>query len=318
VWFDIFAGVTLVILTFLLMILRNGCIINLKKTTHIFCMVLYMLMVMVTCLLLMEEKVARRFSLDLILWVSGIGFVLLCLLGLKFEFINFLTFCFRFWFLHVVNCAINFYRKVTVMDLSKKFGLDYRLLHAIARGHSWYGNWGYKFGTGCYALTEDAYKMAVDNLCNMPLSSLSFQDRGPHNPIQSVISFYQSLAETELRTMKDLFSFLLVLVQNFRKPKSAETTKQHEQTTPCNLLCSWTRNDVEDVQQALIKVLLASGACNEAKWVTRQTLKGAVGRRIGSPELVDFGLKHLQGKSVANGMVVCSRCNPTSSAIEFR
>lgn len=215
-------------------------------------------------------------------------------------------------------CAAMSVRKVTVMDLSKKFGLDYRLLHAIARGHSWYGNWGYEFGTGCYALTEDAYKMAVDNLSNMPLSSLSFQDRGPHNPVQSVISLYQSLAETELRTMKDLFSFLLELVQNFRKPRSAETAKLHEQTTPCNLLCSWTRNDVEEVQQALMKVLLASSACNEAKWVTRQTLKGAVGRRIGSPELLDFGLKHLQGKSVANGMVVCSRCNPTSSAIEFR
>lgn len=201
------------------------------------------------------------------------------------------------------------------MDLSKKFGLDYRLLHAIAKGHSWYGNWGYEFATGCYALTEDAYMKAVDNLRNMQLSSFLFQDRGPQNPIQSVISFYQSLAETELLTMKDLFSFLLELVHKFRKPRSTKRSKQHELT--CNTLCAWTRNEVEDVQQALIKVLLVSGACNEAKWVTRQTLKGAVGRRVGSPELLDFSLKHLPG-TVANGMIVCSRCNPTSRAIEFR
>ncbi|CAJ2655288.1 unnamed protein product [Trifolium pratense] len=214
-------------------------------------------------------------------------------------------------------CAAISVRKVSVMDLSKKFGLDYRLLHSIAKGHSWYGNWGYEFGTGSYALTKDAYNKAVDSLSNMPLSSFLFQDRGPRHHVQSIISLYQSLAGTELLTMKDLFSFLLELVHKFRKPRSAKTAKQHGYASPCNLLCAWTRKDVEDVQHALIKVLLVSGACNEAKWVTSQTLKGAVSR-LGFPELLDYCLKHLQGKIAANGLVVCSRCNPTSSAIEFR
>lgn len=196
------------------------------------------------------------------------------------------------------------------MDLSKKFGLDYRLLHAITNGHSWYGNWGYEFGTGCYGLTKEAYKKAVDTLSNLPLSSFSFQGRGPRNRVHTVISLYQSLAETELLTIKDLFSFLLKLVN--RKPS------QHEFTSPINILVSWTRNEVEEVQQALIKVLLASSACNKAKWATRRTLKGAVSMRVRSSELVDYSLKHLPGKLAANGMVVCSRCNPTSSAVEFR
>ncbi|CAL5212062.1 unnamed protein product [Lathyrus oleraceus] len=207
-------------------------------------------------------------------------------------------------------CAAISVRKVTVMDLSKKFGLDYRLLHAITNGHSWYGNWGYEFGTGCYGLTKEAYKKAVDTLSNLPLSSFSFQGRGPRNRVHTVISLYQSLAETELLTIKDLFSFLLKLVN--RKPS------QHEFTSPINILVSWTRNEVEEVQQALIKVLLASSACNKAKWATRRTLKGAVSMRVRSSELVDYSLKHLPGKLAANGMVVCSRCNPTSSAVEFR
>lgn len=203
------------------------------------------------------------------------------------------------------------------MDLSKKFGLDYRLLHAITKGRSWYGNWGYEFGTGCYGLTKEAYNKAVDTLSNMPLSVFSFQGRGPRNRVQTVISLYQSFAEMELLTIKDLFSFMLKLVCKFRNPRSAKSS-QHEITGPYNILCAWTRNEVEDVQQALIKVLLASSACKETKWVTRQTLKGAICRRVGSPELVDYSLKHLPGKSAANGMVVCSRCNPKSCAVEFR
>lgn len=214
-----------------------------------------------------------------------------------------------FW----VNCVVFLSRKVSVMDLSKKFGLEYRLLHAITKGHSWYGNWAYEFGTGSYALTQDAYKNAVNTLSNMPLSSFSFHGRGPRSRLECVISLYQSLAETELLNIQDLFSFLLVLIHECRKPIATTSFKQTS-----NLLCTWTGNDVEEVQHALVKVLLASGACTESKWVTRRALKGAVCRGVSSPELLDYCLKHLPGKLAANGMVVCSRCNPISSAIEFR
>ncbi|XP_058763633.1 PHD finger protein At1g33420-like [Vicia villosa] len=214
-------------------------------------------------------------------------------------------------------CAAIAVRKVSVMDLSKKFGLDYRLLHAITKGHSWYGNWGYEFGTGCYGLTKEAYNKAVDTLSKMPLPVFSFHGRGARNRVQTVISLYQSFAATELLTIKDLLSFMLKLVHKFRNPRSAKSP-QHEITCPYNILCAWTRNEVEDVQQALIKVLLASSACKEAKWVTRRTLKGSICMRVRSPELVDYSLKHLPGKLAANGMVVCSRCNPKSCAVEFR
>ncbi|XP_015953106.1 PHD finger protein At1g33420 [Arachis duranensis] len=215
-------------------------------------------------------------------------------------------------------CSAISVRKVSVMDLSKKFGLEYRVLHAITNSHSWYGNWGYEFGNGSYALTQDAYQKAVNTLSDMPLSSFSFQGRGPRSRLQCVISLYQSLAETELLTIKDLFSFLLTLVHEFRKPMTKKISKQDEGSNKCNLLCAWTRHDVEDVQQALIKVLLASASCREVKWVARRVLKGAVCRGVSSPELLDYSLKHLEGKLVANGMVVATRCNPNTSAIEFR
>ncbi|XP_028806015.1 PHD finger protein At1g33420 [Neltuma alba] len=211
-------------------------------------------------------------------------------------------------------CAALAVRKVSVMDLSKKFGMEYRLLHAIINGCSWYGNWGYEFGTGSYALTQDSYQKAVNTLSSMPLSDLLFQDRGPRSRWQCVISLYQSLADAELLTIKDLFSFLTSLIREFHKPLTTRTTSAET----CNVLCAWSSKDVEAVQQALIKVLLASAASSGAKWVTRRALKGALSRSVASPELLDYSLKYLGGKLAAYGMVVRSRCNPSSSAVEFR
>ncbi|KAM1026297.1 hypothetical protein ACFX2I_039192 [Malus domestica] len=58
-------------------------------------------------------------------------------------------------------CKLLGVRMVSVMDVSKKYGLEYRLLHSIIKGHPWYGDWGYEFVAGSFALTRDAYKLAV-------------------------------------------------------------------------------------------------------------------------------------------------------------
>ncbi|XP_027333042.1 PHD finger protein At1g33420-like [Abrus precatorius] len=213
-------------------------------------------------------------------------------------------------------CGALSVRKVSVMDLSKKFGLEYRLLHAITEGYSWYGNWGYEFGAGSYALTQDVYRKAVNALSTMPLSSFLFLGRGPRTRLQCVISLYQSLADTGLVTIKDLFSFMLALIHKCRNPLT-KTSEQHEDTSTANVLCPWASNDVEDVQQTFIKVLLASGAYSEDKWVSWRFLKGSVCKGAAS-ELLDYSLKHFRGKSASNGMVVQSRCNPVSNAVEFR
>lgn len=200
------------------------------------------------------------------------------------------------------------------MDVSKKYGMEYRLLHSITKGHSWYGEWGYKFGAGSYALTQEAYQKAVDTISSMPLSPFLFQGRGPRTRVQAVIAFYQSLSDTEFETIKDLFSFLLSMIHKACKPLVPTTSKMPELSTS-NVLCAWTRNDVEGVQQAMMKVLLA--AAGEASWVTRRALKGAM-CKTASRELLDYSLKHLGGKVAANGLVVRSWYNPISSAVEFR
>ena len=187
--------------------------------------------------------------------------------------------------------------------------MEYRLLHAIVAGHSWYGNWGYGFGSGSYALTQDAYSKAVDFLSSMPLSPFLFQARTPRSRLQTVIAFYHSLSNTPLVMLRDLFAFLLSLVRQIRMI----STSEKPQLASSNVLCSWTRNDVERVQQAMVKVLRASSG----GWVARRALKGAM-CKAASPELLDYSLKHFGGKLTGDGYVVRSRCNPSSCIVEYR
>ncbi|GAB4858115.1 hypothetical protein Ancab_016017 [Ancistrocladus abbreviatus] len=55
-------------------------------------------------------------------------------------------------------------RKISVMDVLKKYGLEYSLLDAITNGHPWYGDRGYVFGAGSFALTLSTYRRAVETL----------------------------------------------------------------------------------------------------------------------------------------------------------
>ncbi|KAA8544539.1 hypothetical protein F0562_022551 [Nyssa sinensis] len=196
-------------------------------------------------------------------------------------------------------CTILQVRKVSVMDVSKKYGMEYRLLHTITNGHPWYGDWGYEFGSGSYALTLDSYQNAVSTLSSIPLSLFSFQCRKPQTHLQAVIAFYQSISECELVSIRDLFSFMLKLIDQeiHRSFKAATCEKSKPRTT--NVLCAWTRNDIERVEQAMVKVLLA--AANDASWVPRRALKGAL-CKAASPELLDYCLKHLEGKIATNGL----------------
>ncbi|KAJ6763299.1 PHD FINGER PLANT-LIKE PROTEIN [Salix purpurea] len=145
----------------------------------------------------------------------------------------------NFWDRLCVTLAV---RKVSVMDVSRKYGMEYRLLNAITKGHS------------C--------------LIHESNGSLTFK----------------------------------TALNNF-KPAA-------------NILCAWTRDDAERVQQAMIKVLAA--ASGKANWVTRHALKGVM-CKTASPELLDYCLKHLGGKLAAGGMAVQARCNhPNSFDLEFR
>ncbi|KAF8412025.1 hypothetical protein HHK36_004585 [Tetracentron sinense] len=202
-------------------------------------------------------------------------------------------------------------RKVSVMDASKKYGLEYRLLHGITNGHPWYGEWGYQFGSGSFALTLDAYQKAVDTLSDIPLSSFFSQGRKPRTRLQDVIVFYQSLSECELVKTRDLFCFLMRLIHDTHKSPNA-TCKKSESCSS-RVLCAWTKDDVQRVEQTMIKVLIAVGA----NWVTWRALRGAT-CKVASTELLDYCLKDLGGKLAADGRVVHTQCNPNSNAMEYK
>ena len=207
-------------------------------------------------------------------------------------------------------------RKVSVMDVSKKHGLEFRLLHAITKGHPWYGEWGYEFGAGSFALTLDAYKAAVETLSTLPLSIFVSQGRKPRTHLQDLISYYQSLSERELVHARDLFCFLMSLIHDAHKSsptKNDITCKKRRSCTP-GILCAWTRNDIERVEEAMFRVLRAVTGSN---WVSWRALRGAV-CKVAPPELLDYCLKELGGKLTSYGVVVQVRCNPDSGAVEYR
>ncbi|ONK56714.1 uncharacterized protein A4U43_C10F11970 [Asparagus officinalis] len=215
-------------------------------------------------------------------------------------------------------CKMLHVRKVTVMDISKKYGMEYRLLHAVTAGHPWYGDWGYEFGAGSYALTSQAYQKAVDTLSNMPLSFLFSHSRSLRTPVQNTVSLYWSLADRKLETVRDLFCYVTYLLhKSHENPSQSETNlrKNLKDDATRGILCAWGKHDIERAEEVMVKVLRAVGG---SRWVTWKSLRGAACRAVASPELLDYCLKGLAHKVTNDGMHVAVRCNPDNNAIEYR
>ncbi|MCH90552.1 PHD finger protein, partial [Trifolium medium] len=206
-------------------------------------------------------------------------------------------------------------RKVSVMDVSKKYGLEYRLIHAITRGHSWYGEWGYQFGSGSYGLTEKAYKIAVESLSNLPLSIFLSHDQKPHSCVQGIISHYQSLSEHQLVNIRDLFCLLMSLIHDVAKTSSkvGDITGKKRSFDAIGVSCSWEESDVVRVEESIVKVLRAVSRSN---WVSWRALRGSV-YKMASAELLDYCLGELGGKVVLGSMIVNTRSNPGTGTFEF-
>lgn len=214
-------------------------------------------------------------------------------------------------------CKVLGVRQVSVMDVSKKYGLEFRLLHSVVKGNPWYGNWGYQFGAGSYAITHEAYDEAIETLANIPLSTLSTsQGRKPRTHLQDLIAFYQSLSERELVTSRDLFSYLTTLIHDANKNRTMLDLGSHKKAklSESRVLCVWNMSDIIRVEEAMFRVLKAVSG---SSWVSWRSLRGAV-CRVGRPELLDYCLKELKGKQAADGMVVNARSNPDSGALEYR
>ncbi|WOL03611.1 PHD finger protein [Canna indica] len=211
-------------------------------------------------------------------------------------------------------CTLLRIRKVSVMDISKKYGMDYRLLHAVTAGHPWYGNWGYKFGTGSFALTAESYQKAVDTLSRVPLSIFFSRARYPRTQLQNTIGLYWSLSDQQLLTVRDLFCCVMHQLQqasscltpgNLVLKKSAEA----------GAICTWTKDEVERAEEVIVKFLRS---VDRSRWVTWRALRGAACHAIEPPELLDYCLKGLGGKHVSDELIIVARYNADIKAIEYR
>lgn len=207
-------------------------------------------------------------------------------------------------------------RQVSVMDVSKKYGLEFRLLHSVVTGHPWYGDWGYEFGGGSYAITNEAYNNAIETLASMPLSALSSQGRKPRTHLHDLIAFYRSFSDQELVTFRDLFNRLNDLLHEANKNQTMVDyrTAKRAKLNYSRALCVWNMSDVVRVEESMFRVLKAVSG---SSWVSWRSLRGAVCRG-GPPELLDYCLKELKGKQAAIDKVVNARSNPDSGALEYR
>ncbi|KAH9287631.1 hypothetical protein KI387_031748, partial [Taxus chinensis] len=215
-------------------------------------------------------------------------------------------------------CILLRVRKISVMDVSKKYGLDYRLLHAVQKGHPWYGNWGYVFATGSFALTFDSYKTALECLSKTPLASV-LSDVGKYNPqLKRTVQFYCSLSKEPIVTVQDLIRLIMELLHKFRDQIDASkfSVLSFVNTNAMNtepVEPKWTPTEVGQVTSVMLRILQAA---DRSKWIAWQDLKGAVCCAT-DPELVDFVLRGLGGKVLANQIVQC-RCMFSSRTLGYR
>lgn len=195
--------------------------------------------------------------------------------------------------------------------------MEYRLLHAVIKGHPWYGEWGYQFGGGSFALSSEAYHNSIDDISNIPLSFFFSHARSPRTPLQNTIALYWSLSDRQISTVRDLFCFVTQLLRDVHACGEQSTGNTAQKLTEASqgVLCPWTKADVEKAEDAMIKVLRTS---HGSQWVSWRALRGATCRAVGSPELLDYCLKGLGGKITDDGMAVAVRCNPETNCIEYR
>lgn len=200
------------------------------------------------------------------------------------------------------------------MDVSKKYGVDYRILHAAATGCSWYGQWGFKLGSGSFGITPEAYRKAIDSISSVPLSHFFPHSRSPRNQLQDTIALYQSLSERPLTTLRDLFLYMLGLASSRSVNKHPVSMHKKELAYDAHLHeGKWAQEEIKRARDIALKVLRAAD-----RWVAMRTLKAATAYPIGSPQLVDYCVKTIGGTRTDDWMVVAVRCNSETNTIEYR
>lgn len=194
-------------------------------------------------------------------------------------------------------------------DVSQKKGMELRLLHAMAYGKPWFGQWGYKFGRGSFGVSESMYQSAIEALQNIPLGIFAHHVGNETNEILTILSRYQMLSGHFLVTLGEMFHFMLELKSKLPKESNTESSQ------PGMLVdtsCRWSPKRVEMAVRVIIEALKRA----EFRWISRQEVRDAARVYIGDTGLLDFVLKSLGNHIV--GKYLVRRClNPVTKVLEY-
>ncbi|KAK3222283.1 hypothetical protein Dsin_009308 [Dipteronia sinensis] len=201
-------------------------------------------------------------------------------------------------------------RKVSLYDISRKRGMELRLLHAVAYGELWFGRWGYKFGRGSFGFNQPMYQKAIEAIQATPLCLLINHILGTSNQdITLIFSRYQTLSDYSLVTLGDLFHFLLELKARLPKENCIGT---YNPGVFVETTCRWSAKRVDMATRVIVEALKRA----ESRWVSRQEVRDVARAYIGDTGLLDFVLKSL-GNHIVGKYLVHRSLNPVTKVLEY-
>ncbi|CAI9096894.1 OLC1v1033140C1 [Oldenlandia corymbosa var. corymbosa] len=210
-------------------------------------------------------------------------------------------------------------REVSLKDVSQKNGMDLRLLHGVAYGRPWCGQWGYKFGRGSFGVTQSTYQNAIESMRTIPLALFTHHHHHLgnndqiYNEVITTLSRYQMLSGNILVNLGDMFHFMLELKSKLPKESSTTTTESsHSSGLLVDTSCRWSPKRIEMAIRVIIEALKRA----EFQWISRQEVRDAARAYIGDTGLLDFVLKSLGNHIV--GKYLVRRClNPVTKVLEY-
>lgn len=194
-------------------------------------------------------------------------------------------------------------------DISQKRSMDLRLLHGIAYGEPWFGQWGYKFERGSFGVTRAIYQKAIGTIQAMPLCILVHFLSNSNHDLPAIVSRYQTLSDYSLATLGDLFRFMFELKSRLPDDSCIDSYSTGIMVEPT---CRWSPKRIEMATRVIVEALKRA----EFRWVSRQEVRDAARAYIGDTGLLDFVLKSLGNRIVGNYLVRRS-LNPVTKVLEY-
>ena len=72
--------------------------------------------------------------------------------------------------------------------------MELRVLHTAAFRNTWYGQWGYGFGRGGFAISRAAWRRSADAVSKAPLADILADFNGADAQLSEVIGRYTVIA----------------------------------------------------------------------------------------------------------------------------